>query len=133
MDSSKKVTNPAPGFIKERAGSQPNLTGEQKAQLVRRGNELFNERKYDLAERIFLTTAYTDGLIRLGDVFYKRHDYAHAMRLYTQAPDSQRVEKVAKRMALVVRQWLIEEAKTDAAVRLVSEEASSADTSLRNS
>jgi hypothetical protein len=42
------------------------------------------------------------------------------MRLYLLAPDPGRVHKLAKRMALVVRQWLIEDEKTDAAIRKIA-------------
>lgn len=117
MDS-KKTT--VPGLIKAVEPRPAALTGEQKAQLVRRGNELFNERKYELAERVFATIGYTDGLVRLGDVYFKRHDYTRAIKLYRRAPDPGRVDRVAKRMAMVMRQWLIEDAKTDAAVAAVS-------------
>lgn len=120
MDSIKKAKVAPQGLIKATGGAPTNLSGEQKAQLIRRGNELFNERHYDLAERIFLTLGYSDGLVRVGDVMFKRHDYAHALKLYQKAPDPGRVARVAKRMAMVVRQWLIEAAKTDAAIQAVS-------------
>ena len=120
MDSSKKVPVPANGLIKATTGQPTSLTGEQKAQLIRRGNELFNERQFELAERIFMTLGYTDGLVRVGDVFYKRREYAHALRLYQVAPDPMRVAKIAKRMASVLRQWLLEADKTDAAIQAVS-------------
>ncbi len=95
-------------FIKTVEKTQPKLTGEQRAQLIRRGNEMLNAGNLDAAERVFVTCAYGDGLVRLGDVFYKRADYIRAINLYLKAPDSVRVGKAAKRMSLVLRQWLIE-------------------------
>ncbi|MCS6972370.1 MAG: hypothetical protein NZL89_05025 [Leptospiraceae bacterium] len=46
------------------------FTGAQKAELIRRGNQLFNEGKYFEAGRIFRAVGYKDGLIRLGDYFF---------------------------------------------------------------
>lgn len=46
------------------------LTESQKAELIRKGNVLFNEGKYFEAGRVFSTVGYKTGLIRLGDMFY---------------------------------------------------------------
>ncbi|HRP68642.1 MAG TPA: hypothetical protein PLY93_03855 [Turneriella sp.] len=46
------------------------LTDSQKAELIRRGNTLFNAGRYFDAGRIFSTVGYKPGLIRLGDLFY---------------------------------------------------------------
>lgn len=46
------------------------LNNEQKAELIRRGNTLFNEGRYFDAGRVFTTVGYKTGLIRLGDLFY---------------------------------------------------------------
>ncbi len=108
------------GFIKSTGTSRPAISGEQKAQLIRRGNELFNEGKYETAERIYIATGYSDGMVRMGDVHFKSQRYREAMRLYQLAPAPDRVQKLAKRMALVVQQWLIEEAKADAALQRVA-------------
>jgi hypothetical protein len=112
---------PAQGFVKTTGSSpRPALTGEQKAQLIRKANDLFNQGQYDLAERIYIATGYSDGMVRIGDVHFKRQRYREAMRLYQLAPDAGRVHKLAKRMALVVRQWLIEDQQTDAAIQRIA-------------
>lgn len=46
------------------------LTDAQKTELMRRGNQLFNEGRYFDAGKIFSTIGYKTGLIRLGDLFY---------------------------------------------------------------
>ncbi len=46
------------------------LTDVQKAELIRRGNELFNQGRFFEAGRIYNTVGYKTGLIRLGDLFY---------------------------------------------------------------
>ena len=108
MGEIKKVNIPAAGFIKTTGGSGPTVTGEQRAQLIRQGNELCNKGLFDLAERIFVTMHYSDGMLRCGDAFYKRREYTRAMKMYMLAPDPKRVERLAKRMSLVLKQWLIE-------------------------
>lgn len=46
------------------------LTDSQKSQLIRRGNELFNQGRFFEAGRVYTTVGYKTGLIRLGDLFY---------------------------------------------------------------
>lgn len=99
------------GFIRTGSANPGPVSKEQKAQLLRKGNELFNQGRYDMAERIFLTLHYTDGLTRLGDLFYKRGDFPRAARLFQQAPDPRRLELVCRQMAGVVRLWLTEESE----------------------
>ena len=96
----------APGFIKT-AG--PALDGGQRAALIRRGNEFFNTGKYEEAKRIFLTTRYTDGLMRLGDYYYKQQQILEAFRMYWLAPDHRKTDYLVERMAAVVRGWLKDE------------------------
>ncbi|MFW5738253.1 MAG: hypothetical protein ACOCYX_05020, partial [Spirochaetota bacterium] len=55
----------APGFIKTSRRQGPELSAEQRSALIRRGNELFNKGSIDQAKRVFITTRYTDGLIRI--------------------------------------------------------------------
>jgi hypothetical protein len=46
------------------------LTESQKSELIRRGNELFNQGRFFEAGRVYNTVGYKTGLIRLGDLFY---------------------------------------------------------------
>lgn len=46
------------------------LTDAQRAELIRRGNELFNQGRFFEAGRVYTTVGYKTGLIRLGDLFY---------------------------------------------------------------
>lgn len=91
------------GFIRTGTGTHQKISSEQKVQLLRKGNELFNAGQVVLAEKIFITLAYTDGLTRLGDYYYKKSDYKKAAELYLKAPDPKRLAKVCSRMAQVVR------------------------------
>lgn len=94
----------APGFI--RTTGRPPLDGRQRAALIRRGNELFNAGKLADAKRIFITTHYTDGLIRLGDHYARDHNVLEAFRMYWLAPDHRKTDYMIEQMAGVVRGWL---------------------------
>jgi hypothetical protein len=62
------------------------LGREKRAALIRKGNELFNKGGYGLAQRIFVTTKYSDGMIRPGDTYAKGGQPLDALRLYWLAP-----------------------------------------------
>ena len=98
----------APGFIK--TAERPRLDGTQRAALIRKGNELFNAERYEEAKRVFLTTQYTDGLIRLGDYYYNSNQVLEAFRMYWLAPDQRTVDYLVERMANVIRGWMKEDA-----------------------
>ena len=96
------------GLIRTGTVAPPRISSEQKAQLLRKGNELFNNGQFELAEKIFITLGYSDGLTRLGDHYFKKADYPRAALLYKKAPDLVRFGKVCERMAMVVRLLLKE-------------------------
>lgn len=96
-------------FLKVSREKLPPLTAQQRATLIRKGNELFNGGRIEEAKRIFLTAGYTDGLIRLGDFYYKKSQPLEAFRMYWLAPDSRKTEMIAEKMAAIIRKWLGEE------------------------
>jgi hypothetical protein len=102
---------PKEGFIKLTSEANRSLSGEQRTALIRKGNALFNQGKIDLAKRIFLTAGYTDGLIRLGDYYYKRRQPLEAFRMYRLAPYKSSSEKMLEKMAMILRSWLKEKNK----------------------
>ena len=103
---------PREGFLKitaEKPAGAARLAENERVALIRKGNELFNLKKYDLARKIFVTTGYTDGLIRLGDLYLKQSKPLEAFRMYLQAPDSKKVEALLEKSVAVLRHWLSEE------------------------
>jgi hypothetical protein len=100
---------PKSGFLKLTAENHPDITQEKRAALIRKGNELFNAGKYDLARKIFITTKYTDGLIRLGDHYLKRKKHILALQIYWLAPCPEKVAVLVERMASVMSKWLMEQ------------------------
>ncbi len=112
MSTQRQISNSKAGFVKtgtDTPGERPQLSSEQKTTLIRKGNELFNKGQVDTAKRIFITVGYTDGLIRLGDHYYKQNRPLEAFKMYRLAPDNGRSERMIERMALVLRTWLLED------------------------
>ncbi len=65
--------------------NQKVLTPKERLLLIRKGNELFNNGNIDKAAKIFVTTAYKDGLIRVGDYYYfQKKDPIKALYFYIE-------------------------------------------------
>ena len=97
---------PNKGFIKLTSEQRSGLSGSDRAALIRRGNVFFNKGEYEKAKRVFLTTGYTDGLIRVGDRYMENNDHLEAVRLYWLAPAPDKVEQWASKAAAAVGRWL---------------------------
>jgi hypothetical protein len=106
QDILKKL--PAGGFLKISEDSTAPLPREKRVALIRKGNELFNKGEFSLAQRIFITTRYTDGLIRMGDHYIKGGKPLEALRLYWLAPAPDKTAAIVEKIALVMKQWLAE-------------------------
>ena len=52
---------PSGGLLKVSAERTASITREKRAALIRKGNELYNKGELALAQRIFMTTKYSDG------------------------------------------------------------------------
>ena len=86
------------------------LTPKERILLIRKGNELLNDGDIDNAEKIFIATAYKDGLIRIGDYYYfDKKNVFKALNLYLEAKYEKRIKELTERMALVLKQWLNED------------------------
>jgi hypothetical protein len=100
---------PEEGFIKVTGINPAQLKKEDKITLIRKGNELFNQGKYDLAKKIFLTTGYTDGLIRLGNYYYKNNQPLEALRMFWLAPYQKGINGLMSKYVRVISSWLNED------------------------
>ena len=99
-----------PGFIKT---GKSEISSSDKAALIRKGNEFFNSGNYETARRIFLTTGYSDGLIRMGDYYMKNKNPVDALKMYWIAPAPDRFEQISEQTAAVISKWLKEEEKVN--------------------
>ncbi len=107
--STAHINFPGPGLIKTTPPRVAPMDGSQKAALVRKGNELFNAGNIEQAKRVFLTTGYTDGLVRIGDHYYKQQRFLQALQMYIIAPDRMKRDRLVEKMAHVVQNWLAED------------------------
>ena len=98
------------GFIKT---VKSELTSSDKVALIRKGNELFNSGKYEVAKRIFITTGYSDGLIRMGDYYMRNENHTDALKMYWLAPAPEQFEQISERAAMIISKWLKEEEKVN--------------------
>ena len=94
-------------FIKVTA--QPIVDSGDKAALNRKGNSFFNNGEIEKARRIFLTTGYSDGLIRIGDYYRSNGRPMDALRMYWIAPDRNKAEPVIMKLSAVIQSLLKED------------------------
>ena len=112
MKGSQKLSeNKYSGFIRTTGSKKSDLKASDRIALIRKGNELFNSGKYETAKRIFITTGYSDGLIRMGDYYIKNKNHVDALKMYWLAPAPNQFEKISERTAMIISKWLKEEEK----------------------
>ena len=99
---------PKEGFLKISNPEKPALTPEQRAHLIRKGNELFALGNWEQAKKIFVSTGYTDGMIRIGDHYVQEKDYLLAFQMYKMAPAPDKAEQMVEHLSAVLRNWLKE-------------------------
>ena len=103
---------PEEGLIKTVDGPNRSIDPEQKAQLNRRGNVLFNEGKVETARRVFQTTGYSDGLIRVGERYLEEGKPVDALKMFKLAHDEGRCAALVERAAHAIRKMLEEKGET---------------------
>ncbi len=97
------------GFLKTGKSEKSNITPSQRSALIRKGNELFNSGDYETAKKIFITTSYSDGLIRMGDYYRKKGAPLDALMMYRIAPAREKFDLLLEETAEILRGWLQEE------------------------
>jgi hypothetical protein len=109
MDTSELLKLiPKDSFLKISGLAPKTLKREERAALIRKGNELFNKGKYDLAKRIYITTGYSDGLIRMAEYYLSIKEPLEALKMYWIAPHKKRVEGMIEKSAQILSKWLKE-------------------------
>lgn len=75
------------------------MDSKERAEHIRRGNELFNNGEIDKAEKIFILTEYRDGLTRIADYYFfdKKLPLA-ALRFYKMVKREDKVKEIFDRM-----------------------------------
>ena len=86
---------------------QKTLTPKERIVLIRKGNELFNNGDIEKAAKIFITTAYKDGLIRVGDHYwFEMRNPLKALHYYLEAQYEKRIGELTERMAAIIKKWM---------------------------
>jgi hypothetical protein len=99
---------PEDGLIKTVDLPTPGVEADRKVKLNRRGNELFNEGDVEAARRIFQTTGYSDGLIRVGERYMADNKPIEALKMYRLARDEKRSGALIETAAFVIQNLLRE-------------------------
>lgn len=82
---------------------------KQRNALIREGNAAFNEGDIEMAARIFKTTVYKDGLIRVGDYYYfEKHQPLLAYGYYRKAGHQKMLDKIFDGFTFALKCWLWE-------------------------
>ena len=79
------------------------IDGQQKAVLNRKGNILYNSGDIEGARRIFVTTGYSDGLVRIGDYYKSKGRTLDALKMYWVAPDRKKAEPIIAQLSEVIK------------------------------
>jgi hypothetical protein len=109
MDKKVFERFPEGGLIKTADLPTPGVGSDTKVHLNRKGNEFFNRGDIEEARRIFQTTGYSDGLIRVGDRYLADRRPVDALKMYWLAKDEKRKESLASLAALVIQNLIKEE------------------------
>ena len=88
---------------------RPAMEGSQKAALNRKGNTLYNSGDIEGARRIFITTGYSDGLVRIGDYYCSKGRTLDALKMYWIAPDRSKAEPIIIQLSAVIQNLLHDE------------------------
>jgi hypothetical protein len=112
MDKTLFERFPADGLIKTADLPTPGVESDRKVKLNRKGNELFNGGDTEAARRIFQTTGYSDGLIRVGDRYLGDRRPLDALKMYRLARDEKRTEALVATAAFVIQKMLHENEET---------------------
>jgi hypothetical protein len=76
-------------------------------ELIRQGNQAFNEGDYRKARDLFTKADYKDGLIRIGDYYmFEKRLPLLAYGYYKRAGAQHRVDDLQQRMVMAMRTWL---------------------------
>ena len=111
MDERAFEIFPEGGLIKTVDEPNGELSSAQKAQLNRRGNTLYNSGEIETARRIFQTTGYSDGLMRVGESYLGAGRPVDALKMFKLSHDHVRSAELVERAALAIRKMLEEKEK----------------------
>lgn len=86
------------------------MDSQERAGLIRKGNELFNQGKINEAMKLFVQTNYGDGIMRIADFYYydKRQPLI-ALKFYRMINRKDRIEEIYSRMMFAFKKMITEQ------------------------
>jgi hypothetical protein len=92
---------------KKKTSETNTMTPKEKVELIRQGNQAFNEKHMRKARECFLKAEYKDGLGRMGDFyFYEKRLPMLAYGYYKKAGMDHKVQEIFYRMVAALSQWI---------------------------
>lgn len=86
------------------------MDSQERAGLIRKGNELFNEGKINEAMKLFIQTKYGDGIMRIADLYYyDRKQPLIALKFYRMINRSDRIDEIYSRMMFAFKKMITEQ------------------------
>lgn len=90
------------GFIKTSDEPNKTLDSQQKAVLNRKANMFFNEGDFLSAQRIYITTGYSDGLSRIAEKYKENNKELDALKFYWLAHNKRGSEPIIEKLAQLI-------------------------------
>lgn len=98
------------GFIKSVLDtSKVNVSSEDRVKLIRKGNELYGDKNFEQAKKIFLATNYSDGLCRIGDYYSDQNDFVNALKFYVLSKRKDKYQALVTRAVSLIQNFIHEE------------------------
>lgn len=90
------------------------LNDADRTALIRKGNEAFNNGEMELAAKIYKSTEYKDGLIRMGDYYYfNQRQPLIAYGYYRRANHTIMMDRLSDNFINALKFWLADPSKGD--------------------
>ena len=80
-----------------------------RALLIRRGKDFFSSGNIKAAEKIFVTTDYKDGIVRLGDYYFTNGDIYKAAKMYFMSGNESKIKLFSEKCAKIIQIMLKEQ------------------------
>jgi len=95
------------------------MDNKERVELIRRGNELFNNGEISKAAALFVQTGYRDGLTRVADyLFYDKRQPLVALKYYRMVNRQDKVSEIFERIVFALGRLLGQETPPQQKVEL---------------
>ncbi len=86
------------------------MDSQERAGLIRKGNDLFNQGKINEAMKLFIQTKYGDGIMRIADFYYyDKKQPLIALKFYRMINRRDRIEEIYSRMMFAFKKMITQQ------------------------